>query len=288
MTPEHAAHPDPHLRRRRQARVRCRSCSASSSGESCSVLRFPQGHPYQRTLRAHHQFVHIPVDAVGAWRSSSRCGPEGRVRRNRARLLRLDQLPCPRGSGSTAATRASSARPTGSGANIRSGSMRRHARRQVVVGGGQQVVEQDERRIAHHRQRAAHHDGRRDRQQQAGQGEGRCATASRDATGRYSAITDGFCMNEEFRPAIAVVISSNRLSTPCARRSSQAGQPVQRPGPLQPRAQDRRRDDAHHRVTGEAAEDFLRGDQPRHVPGPPAPPAPLRPRGCARTGTSPS
>lgn len=44
---------------------------------------------------------------------------------------------------------------------------------------------------------------------------------SREATGMNSAITDGFCMNEELRPAMAVVISSNRCSTPWPRRSSQ-------------------------------------------------------------------
>ena len=46
--------------------------------------------------------------------------------------------------------------------------------------------------------------------------------ASREATGRYNAITDGFCMKEEFRPAMAVVIISSRCSTPWPRRSSQA------------------------------------------------------------------
>ncbi len=46
--------------------------------------------------------------------------------------------------------------------------------------------------------------------------------ARREATGRYSAITEGFCMNEEFKPAIAVVIISRRVSTPCPRRSSHA------------------------------------------------------------------
>ncbi len=39
-------------------------------------------------------------------------------------------------------------------------------------------------------------------------------------------------------------------------------QPVQRAGALQARAQDGGGDDAHHRVTGEAAEDLLRRDQP--------------------------
>ena len=44
----------------------------------------------------------------------------------------------------------------------------------------------------------------------------------REATGRYSAITDGFCITDELRPAMAVVSRISRCSTPCARRSSHA------------------------------------------------------------------
>ena len=51
----------------------------------------------------------------------------------------------------------------------------------------------------------------------------------REATGRYSAITDGFCMKEELRPATAEVSSSNRCSTPRARRSSQAARRLRAP-----------------------------------------------------------
>src|SRR5690606_41589693 len=58
---------------------------------------------------------------------------------------------------------------------------------------------------------------------------------SREATGRYSASTDGFCITEELRPATAVVSSSSRCSTPCARRSSQPARSEEHTSELQSR-----------------------------------------------------
>src|SRR5690606_271726 len=52
---------------------------------------------------------------------------------------------------------------------------------------------------------------------------------SREATGRYRASTDGFCITEELRPATAVVSSNSRCSTPCARRSSQPASRLRAP-----------------------------------------------------------
>lgn len=45
--------------------------------------------------------------------------------------------------------------------------------------------------------------------------------ARREATGRYKAITDGFCMNDEFKPEMASVIIIRRCSLPCERRNNQ-------------------------------------------------------------------
>ena len=52
---------------------------------------------------------------------------------------------------------------------------------------------------------------------------------SRAATGMYSAITDGFCMNDEFNPAMPVVSSSRRFSSLCERRNSQPARRLRAP-----------------------------------------------------------
>src|SRR5690606_7774537 len=51
----------------------------------------------------------------------------------------------------------------------------------------------------------------------------------RETTGRYSAITDGFCITDELSPAMPETSSSRRSSAPRARRSSQAARRLRAP-----------------------------------------------------------
>ena len=51
----------------------------------------------------------------------------------------------------------------------------------------------------------------------------------REAIGRYSAVTEVFCMIAELMPATACAYNSSRCSTPCARRSSQPARRLSAP-----------------------------------------------------------
>ena len=84
----------------------------------------------------------------------------------------------------------------------------------------------------------------------------------REATGRYSAITDGFCMNEELRPATARGQQQQALLDAVRAPQQPAGEAVERAGAVQARAEDHRGDDADDRVAGEAVEQLFRRDQP--------------------------
>ena len=52
---------------------------------------------------------------------------------------------------------------------------------------------------------------------------------SRETTGRYSAITEGFCITDELSPAMPETSSSRRSSRPRARRSSQPARRLSAP-----------------------------------------------------------
>ena len=230
--------------------------SASSSGAPCSSLGFAQRHADQRAVGADGQLEHVAFDAVGL-------GEIALGARRRHALVGdvvLAQQLVAEEAGNTAGRRR--AAPGRSAAARTCAAARASRRRRAgwrwpatsrslsrISGELPTIVSAPPITMA-----AAIGISRRDIDRPVREDR-------REATGRYSAITDGFCMKDELSPATARGQQQQALLDAVRAPQQPGGEPVERAGAVQPGAEDHRRDDADHRVAGEAVEQVLGGDQ---------------------------
>ena len=252
--PEHAADPDPHVRRWRQPGV-VAGLERQQQRRIVQRLGVGHGHAHQRTFGADGQLEHVALDPIAAGEVALGAGRGGGL----ALILQLGQLAV------AVEVEVKQAGRQQHHAHRRRGEHRQlfqggHARGQVVVGRHQQVVEQDQRRVADHGQRRAHHDRRGQRQQQARH---RQAAARGQARGHRQVQRHHRRVLHE-RGVEAGHQAGHRQQSPVlavAAPQQPGGQAVERAGAVQAGAQHHGGHDAHHRVAGETAEDLLRRHQ---------------------------